>query len=125
MILVTGKRKKIYSSGILFFIICFLFYILSLNSIINALPQKRKINSVKSLTYILSNIEKENGNSAVFVTLKLQIYLEDIYISQGTAVILYPDSISKFIKKMISESKSKDEIAKEILKRFKDGDFND
>lgn len=38
---------------------------------LNALPRKIKINSVKSLTYILSTIEKEIGNEARYVFQKV------------------------------------------------------
>jgi hypothetical protein len=91
----------------------------------SALPSKRKINSVKSLTYILSKIEKKSGKKAIFVTLKLQIYLEDVYISQGTPIILRPRKLSIFIKNMVNSNKSKKEIAKEILIRYKQGEFHD
>lgn len=120
------KSKKLFFPGILLLLVFCLFnYSHFTETIVNALPQKRKINSVKSLTYMLSKIEKENGNSAMFATLKLQIYLEDIYISQGTTVILHPDALSMFIKKMVAAGKSKDEIATEILRRYQNGDFHD
>ena len=57
--------------------------------------QKLKIKSVKSLTHLLSQVERENGKEATFVTMKLQIYLEDIYISQGTTVRINSEALSK------------------------------
>jgi hypothetical protein len=104
------------------FIILLLFFPLEK---ITALPSKRKVNSVKSLTYVLSKVEKKSGKRAIFVTLKLQIYLEDVYISQGTPVILHPRRLSIFIKQMVNREKSKKEIAKEILRLYKQGKFHD
>ena len=57
---------------------------------VHALPKTKRVNSVKSLTNILSLVEKDNGVKARFVTMKLQIYLEDVYISLGEAIVLKP-----------------------------------
>ena len=121
----TNKYNRYHLKIIknLFFLI-FIFLIIYSHSLY-ASPKKIKINSVKSLTYILSKVEKENGHGARYVTLKLQIYLEDIYISQGTAVIFKPNLLSLAIKNLLNKGKLKNEIAKEILKRYKDGQFHD
>ena len=92
---------------------------------LGALPESKRINSVKSLTHILSLVEKENGKQAQFVTMKLQIYLEDIYISQGTTVVLKPKMLSQAIKALFAEGKARSLVAKTILRRYKDGEFHD
>lgn len=123
--------STVKKSGRLFFSICLFTIILSIffaffpGSELHALPRRIKINSVKSLTYILSAVEKKNGEKARYVTLKLQIYLEDIYISQGTSIIFKPKLLSLAIRNLLQEGKSKKLIAKEILQRYKNGEFHD
>ena len=90
-----------------------------------ARPSRIKISSVKSLTYVLSKIEKANGPRARFVTLKLQIYLEDIYISQGTSIILKTNLLSYFIRKLISSNKSMQYISNKILELYQEGNFHE
>ncbi len=74
---------------------------------------------------ILSQIEKDNGDKARFVTMKLQIYLEDVYISPGKAIVLRPKKLSKAIKELLGQGMKKKAVGKAILKRYKDGKFHD
>ena len=90
-----------------------------------ALPETKRVNSVKSLTNILSLIEKDNEEKARFVTMKLQIFLEDVYISQGTALVLKPRELSAAIGELFGEGKPKAEVARTILRRYKDGEFHE
>ena len=90
-----------------------------------ALPKTKRVNSVKSLTNILSLVEKDNGVKARFVTMKLQIYLEDVYISLGEAIVLKPKELSAAIGKLLKKAKSRKAMAKTILKRYKDGEFHE
>ena len=92
---------------------------------LHALPESKRVNSVKSLTNILSQIEKDNGDRARFVTMKLQIYLEDVYISPGKAIVLKPKKLSKAIKELLGKGMKKKAVGKAILKRYKDGEFHD
>ena len=92
---------------------------------LHALPESRRINSVKSLTHTLSLVEKENGTEAQFVTMKLQIYLEDIYISQGTMVVLKPKLLSVAIRELLQAGKVRSQVAKTVLRRYKDGEFHE
>ena len=92
---------------------------------LHALPESRRINSVKALTHTLSLVEKENGTEAQFVTMKLQIYLEDIYISQGTMVVLKPKRLSVAIHELLQAGKVRSQVAKTILRRYKDGEFHE
>jgi hypothetical protein len=119
------KNDKLFISMCLFYILYSMASSFFPSTRLNALPNRIKINSVKSLTYILSSVEKEIGNEARYVTLKLQIYLEDIYISQGTSIIFKPRSLSLAIKNLLQEGKSKKIIAQEILQRYKNGEFHD
>lgn len=119
------KPGRLFSSICLYTVIFSVLFLFFSSNELNALPRKIKINSVKSLTYILSTVEKKNGKRARYVTLKLQIYLEDIYISQGTSVLLKPKSLSLAIRNLLQEGKSKTLIAKEILQRYKNGEFHD
>jgi hypothetical protein len=91
---------------------------------VQALPETQRVNSVKSLTNILSLIEKDNGDAARFTTMKLQIYLEDVYISQGTAIVLKPQDLSAAIGQLVKEEKDQATIARTILRRYKDGEFH-
>ncbi len=88
-------------------------------------PETRRVDSVKSLTHTLSQIEEENGDAARFTTMKLQIYLEDVYISQGTAVVLHPAELSQAIGELIAADKKRAQIARTILRRYQDGEFHD
>ena len=92
---------------------------------LQALPESKRVNSVKSLTNILSQVEKDNGDKARFVTMKLQINLEDVYISPGKAIVLKPKKLSRAIKELLSEGKAKKTVAKAILRRYKDGEFHE
>ena len=98
--------------------------LLSVNSV-QALPETKRVNSVKSLTNILSLVEKDNGDKARFVTVKLQIYLEDVYISQGTTIVLRPVDLSAAIGELLSKGKNRSVTARAILKRYKDGEFHE
>ncbi len=89
------------------------------------LPEIARVNSVKSLTKILSLVEKDNGDKARFTTMKLQTYLEDVYISQGTTILLKPRELSKAIGELLAEGESRAAVAKAILKRYKDGEFHE
>ena len=89
------------------------------------LPETKRVNSVKSLTNILSLVEKDNGDEARFVTVKLQIYLEDVYISQGTAIVVKPRELSAAIGELLGEDKERSVVAKAILRRYKDGEFHE
>ena len=119
------KLGRLFASICLYTVIFSVFFSFFSSEGLHALPRRIKINSVKSLTYILSAVEKKNGKKARYVTLKLQIYLEDIYISQGTSVIFKPKSLSLAIRNLLQEGKSKALIAKEILQRYKNGEFHD
>jgi hypothetical protein len=92
---------------------------------VHALPETQRVNSVKSLTNILSLVEKDNGDEARFVTMKLQIYLEDVYISQGTAIVLRPRDLSKAIGELLGQDAPHSAVAREILRRYKDGEFHE
>ena len=89
------------------------------------LPETKRVNSVKSLTNILSKIEKANSDSAHFVTMKLQIYIEDLYISQGDAVVLKPAEMALAIKEMIREGQSSKQMALAIKRRYDEGEFHE
>lgn len=90
-----------------------------------ALPRLKRVNSVKSLTNILSQVEEENGDRARYATLKLQVYLEDLYISVGTAVSLKPLELSKAIRALLEQGVVGKEMGKVILRRYKDGEFHE
>jgi hypothetical protein len=92
---------------------------------LEALPESKRVNSVKSLTNILSLVEKDNGDRARFTTMKLQIHLEDVYISQGTAIVLKPRALSAAIGELLEEKKSRSEVGKTILRRYQDGEFHE
>ena len=92
---------------------------------VHALPETRRVNSVKSLTNILSLVEKDNGDKARFATVKLQIHLEDVYISQGTSIVLKPRDLSKAIGELLSKGEKRSVVAKTILRRYKDGEFHE
>lgn len=89
------------------------------------LPETRRVNSVKSLTHILSLIEENSGEDARFTTMKLQIHLEDVYISQGTAVVLRPLDLSSAIAVLLKAGKKRSEVARVILHRYQDGEFHE
>ena len=93
-------------------------------ALVHALPDTKRVNSVKSLTNILSQVEKDNGDKARFVTVKLQIYLEDVYVSQGTVIVLRPRELSEVIATLL-EKEPKAAVAKMILRRYKDGAFHE
>ncbi len=84
-----------------------------------------KIRSVKALTHMLSNIEKRHGKIASFCTMRLQIYLEDVYISQGTTLYIQHQVLSDAIAKAISQDLSKSQISKLILRQFQQSKFNE
>lgn len=88
------------------------------------LPEARRVESVKSLTHILSQVEEANGDAARFTTMKLQIHLEDLYISQGTAVVLRPADLASAIGALLADGKKRIEIARTILRRYQDGEFH-
>ena len=92
---------------------------------LSALPETKRVNSVKSLTHLLSQVEEENGDAARFTTMKLQIHLEDVYISQGTAVVLRPADLSQAIAALLASNQKRAEIARVILRRYQDGEFHD
>jgi hypothetical protein len=96
-----------------------------LTALVQALPETKRVNSVKSLTHILSLVEKEHEGKARFFTMKLQIYLEDNYISLGTAVVLKPQELSAAISKIVEVKLKRVNAAKLILKRYKDGEFHE
>jgi hypothetical protein len=91
----------------------------------HALPETKRVNSVKSLTNILSLVEKDNGDKARFITLKLQVHLEDVYISQGAAIVLRPEELSTAIGTLLGEGKKRGEVAKAILRRYQDGAYHE
>ncbi len=84
-----------------------------------------KIRSVKALTHMLSNIEKHNGKSAIFCTMRLQIYLEDVYISQGTTLYIQHQALSDAIAGAITQGLNKSQISKLILRQFQQSKFNE
>lgn len=95
-------------------------------ALVQALPETKRVNSVKSLTHTLGLVEKEHGGKARFFTMKLQIYLEDNYISQGTAVVLKPMELSEAIGRLIEDKVTRELGAEKILlKRYKDGEFHE
>jgi hypothetical protein len=94
-------------------------------ALVQALPETKRVNSVKSLTHILSLVEKEHEGKARFFTMKLQIHLEDTYISMGTAVVLKPKELSEAIAKIVETKAKRVEAAKLILRRYKDGEFHE
>jgi hypothetical protein len=89
------------------------------------LPETKRVNSVKSLTHILSLVEEANGDDARFTTMKLQIHLEDVYISQGDAVQLRPADLAQAIGELLAEGKKRPEIAKIVQRRYQDGEFHE
>ena len=89
------------------------------------LPETKRVNSVKSLTHILSQVEEANGDAAKFTTMKLQIYLEDVYISQGTALVLKPVALSQAIAALLQEGKKRSTVARIIQHRYQDGEFHE
>lgn len=92
---------------------------------VHALPETARVNSVKSLTKILSLVEQDNGDKARFATMKLQIYLEDVYISQGATIVLKPRALSAAIGELLKAGESRSTVAKIILRRYKDGEFHE
>lgn len=94
-------------------------------AVAGALPETKRVNSVKSLTNILTLVEKDNGDKARFATVKLQIHLEDIYISEGTAIVLRPRDLSAAIGELLERKVPRAAIAKTILIRYKDGEFHE
>lgn len=84
-----------------------------------------QIASIKSLTHTLSKIEKNIGEEALYVTLKLQIYLEDIYISQGTIVKLKSNQLEEYITMLFKQGLDSKQISKIILNKYKDGEFHE
>lgn len=89
------------------------------------LPDTKRVNSVKSLTHILSLVEEAQGEAAKFTTMKLQIRIEDVYISQGDAVVLRPADLSAAIGVLLEEGKKRSDIARIVLRRYEDGEFHD
>jgi hypothetical protein len=96
-----------------------------LPTIAQALPETKRVNSVKSLTHILSLVEEEHEGKARFFTMKLQIYLEDNYISQGTAIVLKPQDLSEEVGKLVEVEANRQEAGGIILRRYKDGEFHE
>lgn len=92
---------------------------------LQALPETKRVNSVKSLTHILSLVEKNNGDEARFFTMKLQIYLEDVYISQGTAIVLRPADLSRAVGELVADRVGRSAAGKIILRRYQDGEFHE
>jgi len=84
-----------------------------------------KIRSVKALTHMLSKIEKHHGQLASFCTMRLQIYLEDVYISQGTTLYIQHQALSNAIASAISQGLNKSQISKLILRQFQQSKFNE
>jgi hypothetical protein len=83
-----------------------------------------RISSLRKLGSVLKRIEKKHEGKAHFVTMKLQIYLEDVYITQGSTVILDIKELSKAIDRLIDDGLSRDEIGRLILQRYQDGEFH-
>jgi hypothetical protein len=83
-----------------------------------------RINSAKSLSSMLRKVEKQYGSKARFVTMKLQIYLEDVYVSQGTELSIEPRTISRAIQRLLEDGLTRDEIARVILQKFQNGEFS-
>ena len=92
---------------------------------VRGLPETKRVNSVKALTHILSQVERENGDRARFFTMKLQIYLEDLYISQGTAIVLRPAELSRAVGKLAARDIGRVAAGKIILRRYQDGEFHE
>ena len=92
---------------------------------VEALPELERVKSVKSLTRILSLIENEHGDKARFVTLPLQTHLEDVYISQGTEIVLKPRDLSSAIAELFAKGISKKEAKRVVLRRYQDGEFHE
>ena len=84
-----------------------------------------KIKSVKSLTHMLSKIEKNHGPLASLTTMRLQIYLEDVYISQGTTLFIKQQMISGMIDRGIQKGMDKTQLSKFILRQFKRSELNE
>ncbi len=84
-----------------------------------------KIRSVKALTHMLSHIEKSNGKLASFCTMRLQVYLEDVYISQGTTLYIQHEALSKAIATAISQGLTKGQISNLILRQYQQSKFNE
>lgn len=113
-------RIYIFTSIVIALLACHMLLTLSA-----ACAEVKRIKSVKSLTHLLSNVEKQNSDKASFITMKLQIYLEDVFISQGTTVYLKPGSLSHAIKQMMDSGRSKEDISMSLVKMYQDGDFHD
>ena len=91
----------------------------------NATADTTKIKSVKSLTHMLSQLEKNHGKDASLTTMRLQIYLEDVYISQGTTLFIRQQLISKMIARGLQQGMTKAEISKFILRQYKRSELNE
>lgn len=103
--------------------ICILF--MSNTGLGNAALETSKIKSVKSLTHMLSKLEKNHGKGASLTTMRLQIYLEDVYISQGTTLFIRHQFISKMIAHGLQQGMNKAEISKFILRQYKRSELNE
>lgn len=83
-----------------------------------------KIRSVKYLTYILSQAEKQSGNGARFTTLRLQLYIEDIYLSQGDTIYINQQALIRYIRQASSQGVPRADMASELLAKFQQGEFD-
>lgn len=102
---------------------CILF--MSTTGLGNAAVDTTKIKSVKSLTHMLSKLEKNHGKNASLTTMRLQIYLEDVYISQGTTLFIRHELISNMIASGLQQGLNKAEISKFILRQYKRSELNE
>jgi hypothetical protein len=84
-----------------------------------------KIKSVKGLTHLLSKVEKSGGIDADFTTLRLQLHLEDVYISQGSTLYLECGAIAEAMTSAVNEGLDKEQIAERLLRRFQKGEFSE
>ncbi len=101
------------------------------------MPVSARVTSVKALTATLSWIETMaakygrniSARNTLNLTMRLQTYLEDGYISQGKSLQLNPDAIVKFIIKRFTGipknkiRKEKSKIKKDLVSAFKAGKF--
>ncbi len=84
-----------------------------------------KVSSVKRLTHLLSQLEKSYGEPADFTTLRLQLHLEDVYISQGTTLLLNPNAMALTLGSAIDKGLNRSQIAQLLLRQFQKGKYSE
>ena len=100
-----------------------LWFLITFSSFGIASADTTKVRSVKALTHLLSKIERSHGEDASFTTMRLQIYLEDIYISQGTTLFIYHGGLAQALKSALSKGMTKPQISKFLLREYQRSEF--